>query len=63
MKILQVVAFGLAIIMLKFLVPKIFSGMESVLLALFDTMEDLLRMDRGSFKAGFLPVPTVKMGP
>jgi len=38
MKILRVVGLGLTIIMLKFLVPKIFAGFENMLLTFFDTL-------------------------
>jgi len=42
MKILRVVGLGLAIIMLKFLVPRIFSGFEGTLLSLFDSLQAIL---------------------
>jgi hypothetical protein len=57
MKILRVVGLGLAIIMLKFLVPRVFAGIENTLLAFFDSLQAILAMNRG-----FLPasVPSVR---
>ena len=56
MKIMNVLGLGLLIVMLKFLVPKIFSGFENTLLVFFDTAQHLL--GSGStypFTAGYLP--------
>lgn len=52
MKILRVVGFGLAIIMLKFLVPTVFHGIENVLLTFFDTLGAILSRVDGSLQAG-----------
>ncbi|OHB10228.1 MAG: hypothetical protein A3G05_01945 [Candidatus Zambryskibacteria bacterium RIFCSPLOWO2_12_FULL_45_14] len=56
MKILRVAGLGLALIMLKFLVPRIFSGAENTLLAFFDAIQQIL-----GTRSGFLPanVPSV----
>jgi hypothetical protein len=56
MKILRVVGLGLAIVMLKFLVPRVFAGIENTLLAFFDVIQSVLATNRG-----FLPasVPSV----
>ena len=42
MKILRVLGLGLLIIMLKFLVPEIFSGFQNMLLAFFGTLQTIL---------------------
>jgi len=36
------VGLGLAIIMLKFLVPRVFSGFENALLAFFEVLQNIL---------------------
>jgi len=57
MKILRVVGFGLLIVMLKFLVPTVFAGLESTLLVFFETIRTILASSKGSMTAGFnLPV-------
>jgi len=65
MKILRVVGFGLAVIMLKFLVPKIFLGIENVLLTFFDALGSIFSRVDGSLQAGVtsaqMPVfPSIK---
>jgi hypothetical protein len=55
MKILRVLGFGLLIIMLKFLVPEIFSGLQNTLLVFFDTIQTVLGSARSSMTAGFIP--------
>lgn len=57
MKILRVVGFGLAIVMLKFLVPAVFAGLENTLLVFFETVRTILAGSKSSMTAGFnLPV-------
>lgn len=55
MKILRVVALGLLIIMLKFLTPKIFSGIENTLLVFFETIQTVLGQSKNSMTAGIFP--------
>ena len=55
MKILKVVALGLLIIMLKFLVPKIFLGIENTLLVFFETIQTVLGQSKNSMTAGIFP--------
>jgi len=56
MKILSVLGFGLLIILLKFLTPKIFSGIENTLLAFFSTAQNILASgDKLPLTGGFLP--------
>jgi hypothetical protein len=59
MKIRSVVGLGLGIIMVKFLVPKIFSGFENTLSAFFDLAQSIFV--RGSNTAsgigGISPAP------
>jgi len=52
MKILRVVGLGILIIMLKFLVPRIFAGFESTLLALFDSMQSILGTAKSAAQIG-----------
>ncbi|MES3004739.1 MAG: hypothetical protein V4690_01345 [Patescibacteria group bacterium] len=54
MKILRVVGWALAIIMLKFLVPRIFSGFENTLLAFFETIQTILASSKSSMTAGIV---------
>jgi len=57
MKILRVVGFGLSIVMLKFLVPSVFAGLENTLLVFLETIRTVLASSRESMTAGFnLPV-------
>jgi len=44
MKLLRVLGLGLAIVMLKFLAPRIFAGVEATLLAFFDAMQKILAL-------------------
>jgi hypothetical protein len=53
MKILRVVGLGLTIVMLKFLVPKVFMGLENTLLVFFETIQTVLASSRQSLTAGF----------
>lgn len=57
MKILRVVGLGLAIIMLKFLVPKIFVGIENMLLAFFDSLTSIFSRVDGIVKTNGLATP------
>jgi hypothetical protein len=52
MKILRVVGLGLAIVMLKFLVPRIFLGIENVLLTFFDTLGSIFSQVNPSVDSG-----------
>jgi hypothetical protein len=55
MKIFSVLGFGLLILMLKFLTPKIFTGLENTLLVFFQTAQTILSSGTKSpFTAGFL---------
>ncbi|MFA5888773.1 MAG: hypothetical protein WC857_00870 [Candidatus Paceibacterota bacterium] len=57
MKILRVVGFGLAIVMLKFLMPEIFTGIENTLLVFFQTIQTILAGSKSSMTAGWsLPI-------
>ena len=42
MRILRVVGLGLAIIMIRFLVPEVFRALENTLLTFFDTLDIVL---------------------
>jgi hypothetical protein len=57
MKIMRAVGLGLLIITLKFLVPRIFAGIENTLLSFFDTLQFALGTTKGAMQAGgsFLP--------
>lgn len=55
MKILQVFALGLLIVMLKFLVPEIFSGFQNTLLVFFGTIQSVLASGQSAMTAGFIP--------
>jgi hypothetical protein len=55
MKILRVIGFGLLIITIKFLTPKIFSGIENTLLVFFDSMQTVLEKTSATQTAGFFP--------
>jgi hypothetical protein len=54
MKILQALGWGLFILMLQFLVPKIFSGLQDTLLAFFNALQSALAVGNSSMKAGVL---------
>jgi hypothetical protein len=51
MKILRAVGLGITIIMLQFLVPRIFSGFENTLLAFFSTLQASLGMAQRGMQA------------
>jgi hypothetical protein len=51
MKILRAIGLGLTIIMLKFLVPKIFTGFENMLLTFFDTLTLVLGQTQNAMNA------------
>ncbi len=53
MGIFKVLGLALLIIMLKFLVPKIFAGFENTLLVFFDTVQTILSTSKSSMTAGF----------
>ena len=56
MNILRVLGLGLAIIILRILVPDIFHALEKTLLSFFDILQVALSMGKGSMTAGtFLP--------
>jgi hypothetical protein len=55
MKILRVIGFGMLIITLKFLTPKIFSGIENTLLVFFDSMQTVLERVGTAQTAGIFP--------
>jgi hypothetical protein len=56
MKILRVVGLGLAIIMLKFLVPRVFAGIENTLLVFFDALQGIVsHANRGFLPASVIP--------
>lgn len=65
MKILRVVGLGLLIIVLKFLVPQIFAGIQDVLLTFFGTLQFAMQTSKGVMQAGasspFMPphIPSV----
>ena len=47
---------GLAIIMLQFLVPRVFTGAENTLLAFFESLQSILSMSgEGMLPASVLP--------
>ena len=54
MNILRVLGLGLLIIMLKFLVPEIFSGIQNTLLVFFETIQTILASSRESMTAGVI---------
>lgn len=56
MKILQVVGVGLAIIMLKFLAPPVYDGLENTILAFFGALQGILALNPGFMPAN---VPSV----
>jgi hypothetical protein len=55
MGILKALGFALLIITLKFLVPKIFTGLENTLLAFFDVLQTIFATSKSSMTAGFIP--------
>lgn len=56
MKILRVAGFGLALIMLKFLLPRVFAGAENTLLSFFDALQSVLDIaGTGVLPASVLP--------
>lgn len=58
MKILRVVGWAMAIITLKFLIPRVFDGFENTLVLFFDTIQSVLKGDGSGMLA--LPVaPTI----
>ncbi|OHB01054.1 MAG: hypothetical protein A3E94_02605 [Candidatus Zambryskibacteria bacterium RIFCSPHIGHO2_12_FULL_44_12b] len=59
MRIRSVVGLGLAIIMAKFLVPRIFSGFENTLVLFFDLAQTILTRGNNSATSigSFLPSP------
>lgn len=56
MKILRVVGFGLAIVMLKFLVPRIFLGFESTVIAFLKALENAVSLNQESLPASVVPM-------
>jgi hypothetical protein len=55
MKILRAIGWGLLIIILKFLTPKIFSGLENTLLVFFEAAQGILSGSKSSLTAGLFP--------
>ena len=55
MNIFRVLGFGLLIVLLKFLVPEIFAGLQRTLLVFFDALQTILGSAKTSMTAGFLP--------
>ncbi len=55
MSIFKVFSLGLLIVMLQFLVPEIFSGLQNTLLVFFSTIQGILTLSQSSMTAGFLP--------
>jgi len=56
MKILRVVGFAMLIISLKFLVPRVFSGLENTLVMFFDAIQRILTLTgKYPLTAGFIP--------
>jgi hypothetical protein len=54
MGIFKVIAFGLLIVMLKFLVPEIYQALESTLLVFFGALQKVLaNMGSSGMTAGF----------
>jgi hypothetical protein len=51
MKILRAVGLGITIIMLQFLVPRLFAGFENTLLAFFDTLQSTLGLAKHGMQA------------
>ena len=60
MKILSVLGWGLLVIILKFLIPKVFTGFENTLLAFFDTAQSILTSSRNAMTAGVV-IPTLPL--
>ena len=54
MEILRVIGFGLAIIILRILVPNIFYALEKTLLLFFDVLQTALSIGKSSMSAGVL---------
>ncbi len=54
MKILRAVGLGITIIMLQFLVPRLFAGFENTLLAFFNTLQATLGLAEHGMQAGTL---------
>lgn len=55
MKIFSVFGLGLLIVMLQFLVPEIFTGLENTLLVFFQTIQTILASSQSAMTAGFIP--------
>jgi hypothetical protein len=56
MKILRVIGLGLAIIILRALVPDIFHALEKTFLSFFDILQSVLSLGKSTMSAGiFLP--------
>ena len=54
MKILRALGFGLALIILRFLMPDIFLALEKTLLLFFDVLQTGLSVGKNSMSAGVL---------
>lgn len=55
MRIFRAVGLGLVIIILQFLVPTIFHGLEHTLLTLFDTLDLAMEQTQSVLQTGNLP--------
>lgn len=55
MRIFRAIGLGIAIVVLRFLVPAIFAGLQSMLLKMFTTVEFLLDFVQATISG--LPVP------
>lgn len=66
MKINRVVGFALLLVVLKFLVPQIFGGIQNVLLSLFSALQFAMQTSKGVMQAGagsgFMPPHTPSVG-
>lgn len=56
MKIFRALGLGLAIVMLKFLMPPVFEGLEDALVALFQTVQHVSEIGR-DISVGSVAVP------
>jgi len=55
MRILRVVGFGLAIVVLRFLLPRVFHGLENTLVSFFDLMQHGLALSSDAINKISLP--------
>jgi len=55
MRILRVAGFGLALVMLRFLLPRVFHGLENTLVMFFSVLEDGLALGSKAVSSINLP--------